>query len=49
MKKLVKWVLKRLTHNERRYRMLFVGKRLKIQQWKWLHFTNHPWEDNKNE
>lgn len=48
-RKLVKWYLKLFSKQDRRCRVLFVGKNLKKQQYRWLHFTNHPWEDNKGD
>lgn len=46
--KFIKWWLKTIyTRQTRQLRLEFKGRRLIILQHKWLHFNNHPWEDEK--
>lgn len=46
MKKIMKAYLKmiKLCGGRWEYRGHFKGKRLIVKQYRWLHFTTHPWE-----
>ena len=44
---LIKLYFRLLGRNQRRTRIYFVGKRLKMLQNAWLHFNTHPWEEDK--
>lgn len=48
MRQLVKWYLKSLTKDQRDTRLVFVGRRLAIKKYRWLHFNYHPWEITKD-
>lgn len=43
-KTFVRFVLKRMNKEQRRHRIVFVGRRLKVLQYYWLHFNLHPWD-----
>lgn len=40
-------VLKSMKPENRELRSVFVGRRLKIKQYQWLHFNTHPDEADK--
>lgn len=44
IRQFIKYYLKGIPRHLRPIRQLFVGRRLAIRQYRWLHFTNHPWE-----
>lgn len=44
MKKYIKAYLKSLTKHQRAVRLIYVGKRLKYKQIRYLFFNNHPFE-----
>lgn len=44
MRLIIKIYLRILSKKERDIRLIFLGRRLKIKQYRWLHFTSHPWE-----
>ena len=46
---IVKSYLKTMNRQDRQLRLVFVGRRLIIKQYNWLHFNRHPWEDSKGE
>ncbi len=44
MRYIIKLYLKSLPRNQRDVRLMFLGKRLKVKQLKYLYFNNHPFE-----
>lgn len=47
MKRFIRWYLKSLSKDQRDARLVFVGRRLAIKKYRWLHFNAHPWEISK--
>lgn len=46
---IVKMYLKSLTRKQREVRMIFIGKRLAVKQYRFLHFNRHPFETTDKE
>lgn len=49
MRFIVKMYLRSLTRKQRAVRMIFIGKRLAIKQYRFLHFNRHPFETTDKE